>query len=58
LLYYLPRHRQGLPEGVRLPRSTKTIWKIVRQHNRIAVDRRRISKPLERPEPLQEIQVD
>jgi hypothetical protein len=58
LLYYLPRHRQGLPEGVRLPRSTRTIWKILRQHHRIAVDRRRLSKPLERPEPLQEIQMD
>jgi transposase InsO family protein len=58
LLYYLPRHRQGLPEGVRLPRSTRTIWKILRQHHRIAVDRRRLSQPLERPEPLQEIQMD
>jgi len=47
-----------LPEGVRLPRSTRTIWKILRQHNRIAVDHRRISKPLERPDPLQEIQMD
>lgn len=58
LLYYLPRHTEGLPQGVRLPRSTKTIWKILRQHGRIAVDRRRRSKPLERPAPMQEIQLD
>jgi hypothetical protein len=58
LLYYLPRHTAGLPPGVRLPRSTRTIWKILRQHDRIPVDRRRPSKPLEQPEPLQEIQID
>jgi hypothetical protein len=58
LLYDLPRHTEGLPQGVRLPRSTRTIWKILRQHDRIPVDRRRPSKPLERPEPLQEIQID
>ncbi len=27
LLYYLPRHSQGLPENVHLPRSTKTKWR-------------------------------
>src|SRR2546429_652457 len=58
LLYDLPRHSQGLPENVHLPRSTKTIWKILRQHDRIAVDRRRACKPRELPEPLQEIQID
>ena len=45
---------RGVAEGVRLPRSTKTIWQILRRHDRIAVDRRRTSKPLERPAPLQE----
>jgi hypothetical protein len=58
LLFYLPRHCEGLPEGVRLPRSTKTIWQILRQHDRIAVDRRRTSKPREQLDPLQEIQID
>ena len=58
MLYYLPRHSEGLPQGVRLPRSTRTIWKILRQHGRIAVDRRRKAKPLERPAPMQEIQLD
>jgi transposase InsO family protein len=58
LLYYLPRHREGLPEDVRLPRSTKTIWKILRQHDRILVDRRRRSKPREQLDPLQEVQID
>jgi len=58
LLYYLPRHAEGLPQGVRLPRSTRTIWKILRQHGRIPVDRQPPTKPLEGPEPLQEIQID
>jgi transposase InsO family protein len=58
ILYYLPRHSEGIAQGVPLPRSTKTIWKILRQHDRIVVDRRRKPKPLERPEPLQEIQID
>jgi transposase InsO family protein len=58
LLYYLPRHREGLPQGVRLPRSTKTIWKILRQHDRIALDRRHTPKPQERADSLQEIQID
>ena len=58
LLYDLPRHSQGLPENVHLPRSTRTIWKILRQHDRIAVDRRRACQPRELPEPLQEIQID
>jgi len=30
----------------------------LRQHDRIAVDRRRACKPRELPEPLQEIQID
>jgi hypothetical protein len=58
LLYYFPRHSEGLPENVHLPRSTKTIWKILRQHDRITVDRRRTSKPRDPPAPLQEIQID
>jgi transposase InsO family protein len=41
-----------------VPRSTNTIWKILRSNDRILVDRRRRPKPLERREPLQEIQID
>jgi transposase InsO family protein len=58
LLYYLPRHAEGLPQGAHLPRSTKTIWKILRGNDRILVDRRRKPKPLEPRDPLQEIQID
>jgi hypothetical protein len=58
ILYYLPRHSEGLAPWVHLPRSTRTIWKILRQHQRIAVDRRRIPQPLERRAPLEEIQMD
>ena len=58
LLYYLPRHAEGLPQGAHLPRSTKTIWKILKSNGRIVVDRHRKPKPLEQRDPLQEIQID
>jgi hypothetical protein len=58
LLYFLPRHAQGLAQGSHLPRSTKTILKILHQHDPIAVDCCRTPKPLDRPGPLQEIQID
>ncbi len=58
LLYYLPRHAEGLPQGAHLPRSTRTIWQILRNNDRILEDRRRKPQPLEPREPLQEIQID
>jgi transposase InsO family protein len=56
ILYYLPR----APEvaGERLPRSTRTIWKILRANARIARPQRPAHHPLERPEPLGELQLD
>ncbi|HEY7094719.1 MAG TPA: integrase core domain-containing protein [Ktedonobacterales bacterium] len=56
ILYYLPR-TDGL-EGERLPRSTRTIWKILRAADRIAPPRRRPHRPQDRPEPLGELQLD
>ncbi len=57
LLYYLPRHAAGLPPHVPLPRSTRTIWKILRQHGRIAQPPRRTSHLLDH-QPMQTIQLD
>src|SRR5215469_15551866 len=53
---YLPRSL-GL-QGEPLPRSTRTIWKILRAGNRMAQPRRRPRCPQDRPEPLAELQLD
>ncbi len=58
ILYYLPRDTQAQALGVPLPRSTRTIWKVLRQHGRIALDLPRRHRPLERPAPLAEVQMD
>jgi hypothetical protein len=56
ILYYLPRS-PGL-HGLRLPRSTRTIWRILRTHDRILVTSPHQRQPVARPEPLTEIQLD
>jgi hypothetical protein len=56
ILYFLPRDPQAL--GVPLPRSTRTIWKVLRAQGRIAQDRPRRRQPLVRPVPLEEVQMD
>lgn len=56
ILYYLSRS-SGL-EREPLPRSTRTIWKILRAGDRIAQRRPRQRLPQERPEPLVELQLD
>lgn len=58
ILSYLPRDSQAQALGVPLPRSTRTIWKVLRQHGRIALDLPRRHQQLERPGPLEEIQMD
>lgn|SRR5579885_364713 len=58
ILSYLPRDSAAQALGVPLPRSTRTIWKILRPHRRIALDLPRRPQPLERPAPLQEGQMD
>src|SRR5258708_9280044 len=57
LLYYLPRHPAGLHPHVPLPRSTRTIWKILRQHGRIAQPPPRTSHLFDH-QPMQTIQLD
>jgi hypothetical protein len=56
ILYFLPRSPDV--QGERLPRSTRTIWKILRAHDRIAQRRLHPHAPQERPEPLVELQLD
>lgn len=58
LLYFLAKDPQAQALGVPLPRSTRTIWKVLRAHGRITVDQPRHRQPLVRPAPLEEVQMD
>jgi hypothetical protein len=58
ILYYLPRDPLLHDRTEALPRSTRTIWKILRRNDRIAHKGRRKRKPIERPQPLEEVQMD
>ncbi len=50
--YYLEHDPDLRAQGLRLPRSTRTIWQILRQYGRIA-DHRRNHVPVPRPAPMQ-----
>src|SRR5260370_20601629 len=58
ILYYLPRDPLLQQRIETLPRSTRTIWKILRQNDRIVQKKPRKRHPIERPQPLQEVQID
>jgi hypothetical protein len=58
LLYYLPRDPELQALGAPLPRSTRTIWKILRQQGCILDEPIRRHKPREPREPLEEVQID
>ncbi len=58
ILYYLPRDPELQQRTQTLPRSTRTIWKILRRNDRIHQQKQRKRQPLERPLPLEEIQMD
>lgn len=58
LLYYLPRDPDLQELGVPLPRSTRTIWKILHKHQMIAKPREVKRKPLPPRDPLEEVQMD
>lgn len=58
ILYYLHRQEDLLAQGLRLPRSTRTIWQILTAHDRIAHVPRREHVPMERPGPLASWQLD
>jgi len=56
--YYLQHDATTTLAGERLPRSTRTIWRILRQHQRIRLLPHQTHQPLERPEPLCHWQLD
>jgi hypothetical protein len=58
LLYYLDRDETLRLRGLRLPRSTRTVWQILDQTGLIERDEERKRAPLPLQEPLQEVQVD
>jgi hypothetical protein len=58
ILYYLQRDPAVAADGVYLPRSTRTIWKILDQHGRIYHPPIQEHEPVERPAPMQAWQID
>src|SRR5438034_5071967 len=56
LLYYLPRDEQL--QGERLPRSSRTIYRILQQAGHIAHRLRQEHEPQERPAPMSQWQLD
>jgi hypothetical protein len=52
ILYYLQRDTDLKALDVRLPRSTRTIWRILTQHGRIAHPARPPHEPVDRADPL------
>jgi hypothetical protein len=56
LLYYLPR--DGQLQGERLPRSSRTIYQILKRAGRIAARLPRQHEPVERSAPMRDFQLD
>ncbi len=58
ILYYLPRDPTLQDRQAALPRSTRTIWKILKRNDRIVQTARRWHQPIERPDPMSCWQID
>lgn len=58
LLYYLPRDADLLASGERLPRSSRTIYRLLREAGRIPRPRPHLGEPTERPAPMSQWQLD
>jgi transposase InsO family protein len=58
ILYYLEQEATTTLLGERLPRSTRTVWRVLRQHQRIVSAPSRAHHPVERPQPMQSWQWD
>ncbi len=58
IIYYLMHDPDLAAQRVRLPRSTRTIWQILRQYGRIASPGERRHEPIERPAPMTSWQLD
>jgi hypothetical protein len=58
LLYYLPRDAHLAASGERLPRSSRTIYRFLREAGRIRQRLPHLQEPTDRPAPLSQWQVD
>jgi len=58
ILYYLHNDAQLKQSDLRLPRSTRTVWEILRRNGRIWQPKQKAHRPMERPEPLSSWQID
>ncbi len=58
ILYYLKRDETLKEMKLRLPKSTRTIHRLLRENGRIALRLPKVSDPLERPAPMQQWQLD
>jgi len=58
MVSFLHQDPEALALGVPLPRSTRTIWKVLRAHGRIASELPPHHQPLVPPAPLAELQAD
>jgi transposase InsO family protein len=58
ILYYLHKEASTTLQDQRLPRSTRTIWRILHQYQRISEPRQRVHQSVERPEPMTSWQLD
>jgi transposase InsO family protein len=58
ILYFLRRDPELAAAGAPLPRSTSTVWALLRRHGRIPARRAQASEPLDRPPPLSSWQLD
>jgi transposase InsO family protein len=58
ILAYLKRYRHLIPEHIRLPASSSTIWRILRKHLCIELPDARTHHPVERPAPMTRWAID
>ena len=58
ILYYLPRDQELQAQRLSLPRSTRTIWRVLRKFGCILDAPHRSRRLQERPDPMEEIQLD
>lgn len=58
ILYYVHRDPELLASGKRLPRSTRTVWRLLDEAHMIERERPRIRAPLPPCEPLEDVQMD
>src|SRR5215471_9490541 len=58
ILYYLGRDESLKEKGVRLPKSTRTIHRLLRENGRIASRLPHLTDPIERPKAMEHWQLD